>query len=153
MSKPSKREHQARHAAKHSPKESVQDDNIAPAPAPPRAVDSSATLPGSWRRAIADIAGWTLLFITAIAVCAMIIDPRNSWIHPELVGLATYLRSTRVAHPMLAVFDWPVFEPNASRMRFLSDLFQVLDAFFMRAAAIKIPAVNISTIVMLAVVP
>jgi hypothetical protein len=47
----------------------------------------------------------------------------------------------RPDHPLLGVFDWKAFELNPSRLRFLSDLGQVVDAMIMRIGYPS-PAIN-----------
>ena len=98
-------------------------------------------------------AAGAVLLVTCSVVLLQLSDARNSWVHPELVSLPEYIRHSRTDHPLLTVFDWSVFEPHPSRLRFLSDLGQVLDALGRRVVSYPLPALSLSAAIMVFCVP
>ena len=82
-------------------------------------------------RALSRLLGIAILAGTVAWIIVLLADVRQPWIHPELVELPTLLWS-RLPHTFVGqlggVFEWRWFDPNPSRLRLVSDLFQVLDA-------------------------
>jgi hypothetical protein len=56
----------------------------------------------------------------------------DAWMHPEIIGSATYVWQQPGHESLLAmsrkVFDWKAFDPNVNRVRPLNDAFEVVDA-------------------------
>src|SRR5262245_49918366 len=84
-----------------------------------------------WVPNLSRFLGMAILAATVAWIVVLLADVRQPWIHPELVEVPPLLWS-RLPHTFVGqlrgIFEWSWFEPNPSRLRLVSDLFQVLDA-------------------------
>src|SRR5262245_50151830 len=84
-----------------------------------------------WVPNLSRFLGMAILAATVAWIVVLLADVRQPWIHPELVEVPPLLWS-RLPHTFVGqlrgIFEWSWFEPNPSRFRLVSDLFQVLDA-------------------------
>jgi len=68
------------------------------------------------------------VLVTTIAVISYFwSDVSRSWLHPELLAIGDKVVDHRF--PLRLIFDWQLFDLNPHRLRMVSDLFEIIDAW------------------------
>lgn len=70
----------------------------------------------------------TFVLVATIAIISYFwSDVSRSWLHPELLAIGDKVGDQNF--PLRLIFDWQLFDSSPHRMRIVSDLFEIIDAW------------------------